>query len=93
MQQEPGLSFWNTCYNANGIHACATFGAGFTDGSPDAPYPYSEPNQFIGAWVHPTLSFDGTQPFRITAWGLKWDTPAVLDMYYGDAGSASNPPR
>ena len=94
MPQDP-ISFWNTCYAANGISACASFQAGLVDGSthPDAPFPWTEPNQFMGGWgnVGPLL-INGTDPFRITAWGLQFPTPAELDLFYGDdAANYVNP--
>ena len=81
---EQGPRFWDTCYT-NGFTACATFGGALYDGSNDqnAPFPWNQPTQFIGGWDQD--SFTGSEPFFITAWGMKFPNPhAELNIFYAD---------
>lgn len=71
-----GTRFWDTCYTT-GLKACTTFEAGF-DG------------QFVGRWR--TDLFTGSQPFRITAWGMDFPGKGELDLSSGDdAWNVANP--
>ena len=66
--KDQGPRFWDTCYTTE-ITACVTFEAGF-DG------------QFHGRWREDL--FTGSEPFRITAWGMQFPGKAGLDFLVGD---------
>ena len=88
---QPAPRFWDICYT-NEITACVTFQGALYDGSrdPGAPFPWNEPTQFIGGW-RPDL-FTGSEPFRITAWGLKFPGQAQVNWFHRDDAVVSSDP-
>jgi hypothetical protein len=78
---DKGPRFWDTCYTTE-LTACATFQGELIAGS--------GPNHFLGGWRREL--FTGSEPFRITAWGMKFPTKAELNLVvFDDAWNSGNP--